>query len=52
MCNYIWGWMLARLIVAIFLKYIQISNHYVVYLKLMQCYMSIIPQQKLKKKKA
>lgn len=29
--------------------YVYISNHYFVHLKLKQCYMSIIPQLKLKK---
>ena len=35
--------MLSRLTVVIILQYMQISNH-TVYLKLIQCYMSIIPQ--------
>ena len=45
-CNYVQGWVLTRLIMVIISQYIQISNHYVVYLKLI-CYMSIISQLKL-----
>ena len=33
--------MLTRLIVVIIFQYIQILNHYVVYLKLIECYISI-----------
>ena len=36
MLNYVWRWMLTTLIVVIILQYIHISNHYVVYLKLIQ----------------
>lgn len=38
-----------RLTVVIILQNTQLSNHYVVHLRLIQCYMSIIPQKKNKK---
>ena len=38
--------MLTRLTVVIFSQYIQISIHYIVFLKLIQCYMSITPLKK------
>ena len=37
--------MLTRLIVVILLQHTQISNHYIVYLKIIQCFMSITPQK-------
>ena len=37
--------MLTRLIVAIISQYIQKSNYYVVHLKLISCYVSIISQE-------
>jgi len=45
-----WYWMLTKLIMVIILQHIHISNHYVLYLKLRQYYMSIISQWKKKKK--
>ena len=33
-CDYVWRWMLTRLIVVIILQYMQMLNHYVVQLKL------------------
>lgn len=39
MCNDIWGWMVAGLILGIILHYIQILNPFV-YLKLIQCYVN------------
>lgn len=42
--------MTARLIVVIILQYIQILNHYIVYLKLIQCYVSYISKFKKVKK--
>ena len=42
---------LTNLIVVIISQYIHISNHYVVHLKLTQCYMSIISQWSCKKLK-
>ena len=45
--------MQTKLTVVIILQYIHISNHYVVYLKLIQCYMSVIsPQEKGKSAKS
>ena len=46
-CNYVWWWILTRLIVAIISQYTPKSNHYVCHLKLI-CYMSIILQSKNK----
>ena len=43
--------MLPKLIVAVISQHIQISNHYVGHLKLIQCYMSIITQLEQKEKK-
>lgn len=40
----VWGWMSIRFFVVIILRYIQISNHSVVYLDL--CYFSIISKFK------
>ena len=40
------GWVLTGLTVVIVLPYIQILNHYVARLKLIECYMSITPQLK------
>ena len=42
--NHVWCQILSRLIMVIILSSIQISNHYVVYLKLMQYYMLIITE--------
>ena len=39
--NYVWRWMLNKLIVVFILQYIHTSNVYVAYLKLAQCYKSI-----------
>ena len=36
--------MMTKLIVEVLSQYIHMSNHYVVLLKLIQCYMSIISQ--------
>ena len=41
--------MLTKLIVIIISQYMHISNHYAVYLKLIQCYMSSIFSIKLEK---
>ena len=41
-CNCMWWWMLPKCIPAIISRYKYISNHYVVHLKLIQCYMPII----------
>ena len=45
MCNYMRGWVFIKLTVVIILQYIQISYHYAVHLKLIQCSLSIISQQ-------
>ena len=50
-CNYVWWQILSRFGVVITLRYIEISNHYVVHLKLTQSCMSSILQFKKKKKK-
>ena len=41
-CNYVW-WCLVTRLIAIISQCLQISNHSVVHLKLMECYMSIVP---------
>ena len=43
-CNCVWWRMWTTFIVAVISQYKHMSNHYVVYLKLIQCYMSIIYQ--------
>lgn len=45
-CNYVWWQMSTRLIV-VFLLHIQISNPYIVHLRLIWCYMTIIPQDSI-----
>lgn len=40
-CNDVWCWMLSGLIVVLVLQHIQIPNHDVVHLKLMQCYINL-----------
>ena len=44
-CNYVWLWMLNKLIVVIILQCTHISNHYVVHIKLTQCYISVTSQE-------
>lgn len=43
-CNYVWCWLLTKLIVAIASQYIHTSNHYVARLKLIQRSMSTVSQ--------
>ena len=43
-CNYVWQWTSSTPIKVIISQYTQISNHYVVHLKLMFCYMLITSQ--------
>ena len=43
--NHVRWWMLTKLTVVITSQYIHILNHYVVYLKLIQCYLSSLSQQ-------
>ena len=45
-----WWWILTKLTLVLILQYVHTSNLYVVHLKLIQCYMSIIAQFKTKKK--
>ena len=42
--NHMWRRMLTKLVVVIISQYIHIFNHQAVYLKLIQCYISIVPQ--------
>ena len=44
-CNHMWWWVLTELIMVIILQCTQISNHYIIYLKLKYCYTSVIPQK-------
>ena len=45
-----WWWMLTRFLVVTMSQYIHISNYYVVHLKRIWCYMSIIPRFETKRK--
>lgn len=46
---YLWWWRLTRFVVVSVSQYLQISNHFVVYMKLIECYVSLIPNFFLKK---
>ena len=46
-CNYVWWWMLTRLTVLIISQYIQILNHYIIYLGLI-VYVNFTLIEKLK----
>ena len=48
-CPCVWWWVLTRLTVVIILRYIQISNHYVVYLKVI--YLSFLKKEEKNKTK-
>ena len=40
LCNYVWWWVLSRLTVVLISQYVQILNHFAVYLKLIMFYVN------------